>query len=226
MLNKSLKRCLGILLCIILAAPFLVGFDIAKKVTVVSDEITYVEQNVPMATEYIYDENIAKGIDIVEVEGKIGRERIVYKTVTAADGSVKVKKISQNCLVKPVIQVVRVGTAPSVKTKDGYKRVKKKMTVQATAYWTHDPVDASGTGIAYDGTPAVPYKTIAVDPRVIPLQSQVYIPGIGQVRANDTGNAIKGNIIDIAMPNREAAFKWGRRKVLVKVRPPVKERSK
>ncbi|MBQ8690618.1 MAG: G5 domain-containing protein, partial [Phascolarctobacterium sp.] len=153
MLNKSLKSCFGILLCIMLAVPFLVGFDEAKKVTVISDEITYVEQNVPMTVEYIYDDKVAKGIDTVEVEGKIGRERIVYKTVTAADGSVKVKKISQNCLIEPVTQVVRVGTAPSVKTKDGYKRVKKKLTVQATAYWTHDPVDASGTGIAYDGTP-------------------------------------------------------------------------
>jgi 3D (Asp-Asp-Asp) domain-containing protein len=147
------------------------------------------------------------------VEGKVGRERIVYKTVTAADGSTKAKAISRECLAAPVTQVVRVGTAPSVKTENGYKRVKKKLTVQATAYWTHDPVDASGTGIAYDGTPAVPYKTIAVDPRVIPLQSQVYIPGIGQVRANDTGSAIKGKIIDIAMDSRNAAWDWGRRNI-------------
>ena len=101
-----------------------------------------------------------------------------------------------------------------------------EMEVEATAYWTHDPVDASGHGIAFDGTPAVAYKTIAVDPKVIPLQSMVYVPGYGWLRANDTGNAIKGNIIDIAMDSREAAFKWGRRKVLVKVRPPVKEGSK
>ena len=213
MLNKSLKRCLGILLCIMLAVPFLVGFDEAKKITVISDEITYIEQNVPMNVEYIYDDQVAKGIDTIEVEGKIGRERIVYKTITGADGSVKVKAISREWLDKPVTQVVRVGTAPSVKTKDGYKRFKEKMVVQATAYWTHDPVDASGTGIAYDGTPAVPYKTIAVDPRVIPLQSQVYIPGIGQVRANDTGSAIKGKIIDIAMDSRKAAWNWGRRNI-------------
>lgn len=101
-----------------------------------------------------------------------------------------------------------------------------EMEVIATAYWTHDPVDASGHGIAFDGTPAVAYKTCAVDPKVIPLQSMVYVPSYGWLRANDTGNAIKGNIIDIAMPNREAAFKWGRRKILVKVRPPAKEASK
>ena len=213
MLSKKLQHCLGILLCVMLAVPFLVGFDKAKKVTVISDEITYVEQNVPMNVEYIYDEKVAKGIDTVEVEGKVGRERIVYNTGTAADGSTKAQVINRECLAAPVTKVVRLGTAPSVKTKDGFKRYKKKMTVQATAYWTHDPVDASGTGIAYDGTPAVPYKTIAVDPKVIPLQSQVYIPGIGQVRANDTGSAIKGKIIDIAMDSRNAAWDWGRRNI-------------
>lgn len=112
----------------------------------------------------------------------------------------------------------------SAKAEPKYKLVEveleQEMMVQATAYWTHDPVDASGHGIAFDGTPAVAYKTIAVDPKVIPLQSQVYVPGYGWMRANDTGNAIKGAIIDIAMDSREAAWKWGRRNILVKIRPP------
>lgn len=98
-----------------------------------------------------------------------------------------------------------------------------KLHVQATAYWTHDPVDASGHGIAFDGTPAVAYKTCAVDPKVIPLGSKVYVKEFGWLRANDTGNAIKGNIIDIAMPNREAAWKWGRRNITVFVQPPNKK---
>ena len=100
-----------------------------------------------------------------------------------------------------------------------------KMKVQATAYWTHDPVDASGHGIAYDGTPAVAFKTCAVDPKVIPLGSKVYVKEFGWLRANDTGNAIKGNIIDIAMPDRKSAWAWGRRNIEVFVKPPVKEKK-
>ena len=123
---------------------------------------------------------------------------------------------SPNIIPVEVIQVEKTVVQP----------LEYEMEVMATAYWTHDPVDASGHGIAFDGTPAVAYKTCAVDPKVIPLQSMVYVPSYGWLRANDTGNAIKGNIIDIAMPSREDAFKWGRRKVLVKVRPPVKEVSK
>lgn len=92
------------------------------------------------------------------------------------------------------------------------------LDVVATAYWVMDPVDASGTGLAADGKPAIPYKTIAVDPNVIPMQSEVYVPGIGWCRAHDTGSAIKGNKIDIAMESREAAYQWGRRIVRVKIK--------
>lgn len=120
------------------------------------------------------------------------------------------------------LQIMSVASAATVE-KPKQQPVEYELEVAATAYWTHDPVDASGHGIAFDGTPAIAYKTCAVDPKVIPLQSMVYVPTIGWLRANDTGNAIKGAIIDIAMPSREAAWAWGRRKVLIKVRPPKKE---
>ena len=92
--------------------------------------------------------------------------------------------------------------------------------VESTAYWHLDPVDASGTGIAFDGRPAIPYKTVAVDPSVIPIGSNVYVPDIGWCYAHDTGSAIKGARLDVAMDSRESAYKWGRRNILVKVYPP------
>lgn len=92
--------------------------------------------------------------------------------------------------------------------------------VESTAYWYLDPVDASGTGLAFDGKPAIPFYTIAVDPKVIPLGSRVYVPNIGWCLAHDTGSAIKGNIVDIAMDSKQSAIKWGRRKFYVVVVPP------
>lgn len=88
--------------------------------------------------------------------------------------------------------------------------------VVATAYWTH----VGGHGIAYDGNPAVAYHTLAVDPNVIPLGSKVHVPGIGWLLAHDTGSAIKGNRIDIAMESNRAALNWGRRELTITVIPP------
>lgn len=55
--------------------------------------------------------------------------------------------------------------------------------------------------------------TVAVDPAVIPLGSKVYVDGIsiagngGYFTAQDTGGAIKGNIIDIYVSSEEEAAK-------------------
>ena len=55
--------------------------------------------------------------------------------------------------------------------------------------------------------------TIAVDPKIIPLGSLVYIDSLGLGLATDTGKAIKGMLIDICFTNMDEAIKWGRRDV-------------
>ena len=54
---------------------------------------------------------------------------------------------------------------------------------------------------------------IAVDPKVIPLGSKVYVEGYGHAVAGDVGSAIKGNKIDVFIPNRARALQWGRQQV-------------
>lgn len=51
--------------------------------------------------------------------------------------------------------------------------------------------------------------TIAVDPRVIPLGSKVYIEGMGTYYAEDTGGAIKGNILDVFVRTEAEANRLG-----------------
>lgn len=51
--------------------------------------------------------------------------------------------------------------------------------------------------------------TIAVDPRLIALGSRVFIEGYGTYYADDTGGAIKGNIIDIFVESEAVANRLG-----------------
>jgi len=53
--------------------------------------------------------------------------------------------------------------------------------------------------------------TIAVDPKVIPLNSFVEIEGV-KYKAMDTGSAIKGNIIDVYFDKHSDALDFGRKK--------------
>lgn len=67
--------------------------------------------------------------------------------------------------------------------------------------WTDSPTK-SGT-IPQEG------RTIAVDPDIIPLGTQVIIDG--QIyTAEDIGSAVKGNVIDIYFDNHKETEKYGR----------------
>lgn len=58
---------------------------------------------------------------------------------------------------------------------------------------------------------------IAADRRVLKLGSRVHIKDMGEYVVKDTGSAIKGNRIDIWMPTRALARKFGRRTVQLQV---------
>lgn len=60
-------------------------------------------------------------------------------------------------------------------------------------------------------------KVIAVDPKVIPLGSKVYVEGYGYAVAADKGSGIRGYKIDVLMPTKAKAIQWGVRTVKVKV---------
>ncbi|RIV28817.1 hypothetical protein D2Q93_01555 [Alicyclobacillaceae bacterium I2511] len=75
-----------------------------------------------------------------------------------------------------------------------------------------------GFGITASGTKATLNRTVAVDPRIIPIGSHIYIDGIGWRIAEDTGLAIKGRHIDVLLPSDEVAWEFGvKRHIKVRV---------
>lgn len=96
-------------------------------------------------------------------------------------------------------------------------KVVKELMVSTTAYtaYCRGCSGITKTGINLRKNPNL--KVIAVDPSVIKLGTKVYVEGYGYAIAGDTGSAIKGNKIDVFMPNHSSALKWGRKTVKIKI---------
>jgi 3D (Asp-Asp-Asp) domain-containing protein len=83
-----------------------------------------------------------------------------------------------------------------------------RLKVDAVAY--HLP------GKTASGLP-VGKGVVAVDPKLIPLGTRLFVPGYGRAIAADVGTAIKGRIIDLWMPTTAAARSWGRKTLVITV---------
>jgi uncharacterized protein YabE (DUF348 family) len=116
----------------------------------------------------------------------------------------------------------------------------KVLNVTATAYCPGTegsgcPIDERGwskctgpynNGYTSTGMPAIAGSgreddphIIAVDPRVIPLGSRVYIDGYGFAIAADVGSAIVGNRIDLLFDDHNTAWWFGRKRLRVYLLP-------
>ena len=69
-------------------------------------------------------------------------------------------------------------------------------------------------------------RGLAVDPRVIPLGSRVFVPGHGVLVADDTGGAIKGRRIDIRLASRGGCSRRGVRRMKIQVLSRPQRRSR
>lgn len=145
-------------------------------------------------------------------DGKLVSEQVVDEKVQ----SESVKKIVAIGTKNPV--TVLSSSSPNVDeiSKNGvnfaYKQVINNVTL--TAY-SAGPASTGkgdshpGFGKTSTGTTVTEGRTIAVDPKVVPLGWWVYIDGIGFRRAEDTGSAVKGNVIDVYFDSNAYATRFG-----------------
>ena len=145
-------------------------------------------------------------------EGIRGEKEVTYK-VTLENGKV-VSKIPLNSKIikesKPC--VVSIGSRGQYTSRGQTYRTKNVLTMKASAY---DSESFRGKKTSMGLNPV--YSMAAVDPKVIPLGSKLYIEGYGYAIAGDTGGAIKGNRIDLCFPTKKEALKFGRKTVKVHV---------
>ena len=123
-------------------------------------------------------------------------------------------QLASSTVKEPVTEIVERGTKqPSVATTSGSLSYSRVLTVEATAY--------SGGGTTASGM-AAQVGRIAVDPRIIPLGTKLYITSAdgtswvyGTAVAADTGGAIKGNRIDLYFNSEAECNRFGRRSAKV-----------
>jgi 3D (Asp-Asp-Asp) domain-containing protein len=142
---------------------------------------------------------------------------------------IPIEEVSREILSEPVNRVIAVGTSdiasPVAKlaSRSGSvfdKSQARVITCVATAYdGSYETLGYSNPRTCLGKVPTV--GTVAVDPKVIPLGTRMYIESVdgsyvyGECFAGDTGGAIKGNRVDLFMASRSQALAFGRKQVKV-----------
>lgn len=180
------------------------------KVTVKTRVVRTVEEDRPMsyAKKVVETTDLAYGETKVSQQGKNG-----VKTVTVEKEYLGDELINENVLdvvvkEQPIDEIVLKGVQNSVKdafTGENYEYT-KVYEMEATAYTISD--DGWYNKTASGMTTFV--GMVAVDPKVIPLGTKIYVEGYGIAIAGDTGGAIKGNIVDLFFNSARECREFGR----------------
>lgn len=151
-------------------------------------------------------------------EGKPGKEEQRLRLTYEDDRLVQVVVEDAIELEPPRSEIIGIGTrvlVHSMETPAGPIRYTDVLDMEATAYYP----GPESTGSWADGLTSIGLRAghgiIAVDPRVIPLGTKLYVPGYGTAVAGDVGGAIKGNIVDLAFDTYREAMHYGRQRVKV-----------
>ena len=206
------------------------GMTITVDHHVILEEVYTVD--VPFDITTVEDPYMLEGDERIVTEGVVGQE--LYTAEVEYHNAVEVRRTIKNKEVvqQPQKQVVAVGTGEMVGEKADKPLIGedvivlpsgevltyyKKDTYVATAYTKYD----EGCNDTTACMTKVKWGVVAVDPRLIPYGTRMYIMtpsgnfiyGIGT--AEDCGGGIKGKRLDLYMPTLSQAFKFGRKDVTV-----------
>lgn len=195
-----------------------VNEDTEVKVVRVEKVTDVVEEQVDYAVVTRRDSSLTAGNERVIDPGEKGLVKKHYEVVLENGKEISRELIKKEQVKESKDKIVALGTKQLDATiARGSGEVAKEMYMEATAYTAYC-TGCSGTtrtGINLRKNPHL--KVIAVDPKVIPLGTKVWVEGYGYAIAGDTGGAIKGNRIDLFIPDLDKVYKFGRQKVKVKI---------
>lgn len=189
--------------------------DLTIAITRVREEIEVTEEIVPFETVFQPDPQLPIDTQAVQTTGAEGITRQRYRV--RYENDVEVDRIMEDRWVaqEPAQRIIAYGQLiePQTATMPDGSQITywRKIRMFASSY------SAATAGVAedhpwygrtYSGEP-MRHGVVAVDPRVIPLRSKVFVPGYGNGDALDTGTAIRARRIDLGYDNDNLQL-WSR----------------
>lgn len=204
--------------------------DLKIKVTRVTYKTREVEESIPYSTKEYKSAEYLKKTRTVTQAGENGVRKKTYRDKYVDGERVESEVISVETTKKPVDELVAVGTSTSqllekhrllAQLQAGEKtpptEYQSVVVMEGTAY-TYSSVEKYN--VTAMGMP-VREGAVAVDPRVIPYGTILYVESVdgkfnyGYCIAEDTGGGIKGNRIDLFYESSSTVGNFGRRDVRV-----------
>jgi len=203
-----------------------VSADMELKLVRVRKSIVKETQSIPYTVQRRANKKLDEGLEKVIRTGQDGLTERQYEVVEEDGKEVFRQLLSETILTEPINMVLEFGTALSYKTSRGEKfRYSKVLDMKATAYTASLKDTGKAPGHPLFGVTATGIKAkkgvIAVDPKVIPLYTRVYVEIAGKTEdygyaiAADVGGAIKGNKIDLYYDSQDFVDRFGVKNVKV-----------
>lgn len=179
-----------------------------------TSKIVVEQETLGYEAQYEFSRQLRPGSLKELVDGAPGQIVRHYEVVTV-DGKEVSRTLVKVERIEPVHAVFVMGPTPNQASRGAFTRG-RVLTMESTAYTPSAGRGSRATARTATGRRAE-FGVVAVDPRVIPLGTFVFVEGYGFAIAADTGGAIKGNKIDVCIESHDRAMQWGRRKVRVHI---------
>lgn len=202
------------------------------RVTRVREFFEIEQEFIPFETSWVPDPEMVLDRQEVRQQGVTGviksRTRIRTENGQEVWRQVEDEWLDQ----EPSDRIIAYGTQVIVRTLEteaGPIEYWRKISMLATPYnaaSSGKAADHPRYGITRSGLPAG-FGIVAVDPKVIPLMTELYIPGYGRAVAGDTGGLIHGKRVDLGFDDGQPLpeiYEWRDVYILTPVPPADKIR--
>ena len=197
--------------------------DMTVSITQVRDGVVVIDEAIPYRTMYQEDASLAVGEVRIVQPGRAGLRHKEFNLDFFGGNETERELVREWVDPQPQDEIIALGANFRVQTleTDDAGSLPYVETMEVLATWYNALCEGCDTRTSTQTL--LRYGVVAVDPRVIPLGTCLYIPGYGFGRAEDVGGAIKGRRIDLGFPGAADGSWWGSRYVEIYILPSCPE---